>query len=121
MYTCELPSGNKVSVEAPNYSHRIATIKEYRSLKEEVGYSAEELMAAKSIVSVNGQPIDQSFVLDPLYIIADWPPADVQYFLEWYMVAFFLDDKIRDKATDAAKKLMVEMHQAKSKKLAAKA
>ena len=116
MYTCNLPSGAKVSVSAPNFSHRIESLKEYRSMKDDVGYSVEELMAAKSIESINGKSVDKEFMLDPIFLMAEWPNADVQYFLEWYMVAFFLDDKIRDKATDAAKKLMVQIGQERSKK-----
>lgn len=121
MYTCELPSGIKVSVEAPTFSHRMESLKEYRAIKDDAGYSVEELMAAKSIASINGKIVDNSFTYDPIYIMSDWPNADVQFYLEWYMTLFFIDDKVRDKATDAAKKLMIQMRTQNSKSPAAKA
>lgn len=119
MYTCDLPSGKKVSVEAPNFAHRMESLKEYRALKDDIGYSVEELMAAKSVASIDGKSVDTGFMMDPIYILADWTNADVQYFLEWYMTLFFIDDKIRDKATEAAKK--IQIHNQKSKGSAAKA
>lgn len=106
MHVCDLPSGSKVSVEEPNFSHRMEAVKEFRSLKDEVGYSVEELMAAKSVVAFNGHSIDQTFISDPIYLLSDWPNPDVQYYIEWYMTLFFLDDRVRDKAVNAAKKLM---------------
>ena len=116
MFTCELPSGKKVSVEAPSYSHRIESVKEFRPLKDEVGYSVEELMAAKSIAAVDGNTVNTNLSLDPIYLLADWGNADAQYFIEWYMTLFFLDDKIRSRAVDAAKKLMISGDMASSGK-----
>lgn len=107
MYNCKLPSGIEVSVEAPSFQDRIDAVKDYRSVKDDVGYSVEELMAAKAITSVNGDVVDTGMLLDPVMLLADWPNADVQYYIEWFMTLFFLDDKIRDKATQAAKKIMI--------------
>ncbi len=115
MFTCELPSGIKVSVEAPTYFHRTESVKEFRVMKDEVGYSVEELMAAKSITAINGQVVQSSLMLDPIYIMSEWPNSDVQYYLEWYMTLFFLEDKIKDRATNEAKKIMMGVQTEKLK------
>lgn len=107
MYNCKLPSGIKVSVTPPSFHDRMEAVKEYRSVKDEVGYSVEELMAAKCISAIDENVIDTTLMLDPVLLIAEWPNADVQYYIEWFMTLFFLDDKIRDKATQEAKKIMV--------------
>ncbi len=110
MYTCDLPSGSKVSVEAPEFSHRMEALKEFRTVesqKEVVGYNLEELMAAKSIVAVNGNPVNTGFAVSPIYTLAGWPNVDVQYYIEWYMTLFFADEHLKNKAIEAAKKLMI--------------
>jgi hypothetical protein len=106
MYNCKLPSGIEVSVQAPSFQDRIDAVKEYRSVKDDVGYSVEELMASKAITSVNGDVVDTGMMLDPIMLLSEWPNQDVQYYIEWFMTLFFLDDKIRDKATNEAKKIM---------------
>jgi hypothetical protein len=107
MFTCNLPSGKTAAVEAPNYFHRTETVKEFRPIKDEVGYTVEELMAAKSVVAVDGKPVNNKLSFEPIQVLAGWPPADVQYFIEWYMTLFFLEDKLRDRAVNEAKKLMM--------------
>jgi hypothetical protein len=107
MYKCNLPSGLEVSVTPPSFQDRMEAVKEYRSVKDEVGYSVEELMAAKCISAIGGDVVNRGMLLDPVLLIAEWPNADVQYYIEWFMTLFFLDDKIRDKATQEAKKIMV--------------
>lgn len=114
MYNCKLPSGIEVSVNPPSFQDRMEAVKEFRSVKDEVGYSVEELMAAKCIVSVNGDVVDTGMMLDPVLLVAEWPNADVQYYIEWFMTLFFLDDKIRDRATNEAKKIMVAQQTGKS-------
>jgi len=44
MYNCKLPSGISVSVNPPSFHDRMEAVKEYRSVKDEVGYSVEELL-----------------------------------------------------------------------------
>jgi len=46
--------------------------------------------------------------------MADWPNQDVQYFIEFFMTAFFLDDKIRERAATEAKKLMTGQQSTKT-------
>lgn len=113
MYNCKLPSGLEVSVTPPSFQDRMEAVKEYRSVKDEVGYSVEELMAAKCISAIGGDVVDTGMMLDPVLLIAEWPNADVQYYIEWFMTLFFLDDKIRDKATQEAKKIMVAQQSGK--------
>jgi len=45
MFDCKLPSGIVVSVKAPSFQDRMEAVKEFRSVKDEAGYSVEELMA----------------------------------------------------------------------------
>jgi hypothetical protein len=108
MYNCKLPSGIEISVNPPSFQDRMEAVKEFRQVKDEVGYSVEELMAAKCIASVGGNVVvGNDMMLDPILLLADWPNADVQFYIEWFMTLFFLDDKIKDKATNEAKKIMV--------------
>lgn len=110
MFICELPSKLKVSVEPPTYAVRVQAVQEFRSAQsreEIVGYTVEELMAAKCLTAINGDVVDQNLLLDPIMLMEDWPQRDVQFYLEWYMTMFFLDDKMREKAANAAKKLMM--------------
>ena len=117
MYTCELPSGNTVAVEPPEYSHRMEAVKEFRSLKEEVGYTLEELMAAKSITAYNDKMVKRNLAVSPIYTMAGWNNVDVQYYIEWYMTLFFADESLKNKAIDAAKKIMIGMNDQPESKL----
>lgn len=110
MYTCELPSGCTVAVEPPEYSHRMEAVKEFRSLKEEVGYTLEELMAAKSITAYNDKTVKKNLAVSPIYLMSQWSNIDVQYYIEWYMALFFADESLKNKAIDAAKKIMIGMN-----------
>lgn len=107
MFNCKLPSGIEVSVNSPSFEDRMEAVKEFRQVKDEVGYSVEELMAAKCLASINGDVVNTDVLGDPIYLLANWPNADVQYYIEWFMTLFFLEDKIKDKATAEAKKIMV--------------
>ncbi len=106
MFDCNLPSGIKVSVKPPSFQDRMEAVKEFRQVKDEVGYSVEELMAAKCVAAINGDVVDTGMLLDPVLLLAEWANADVQYYIEWFMTLFFLDDKIKDRATNEAKKIM---------------
>lgn len=106
MFKCQLPSGKTVSVEAPSFRSRMEALKEFRAAKEELGYTAEELLAAKSISSIEGNVVQQNMVFDPVELMYDWEIQDIQYFIEWFMTLFFLEDKMRERAVSEAKKLM---------------
>lgn len=106
MFKCELPSGSSVSVDAPSFRSRMEALKEFKAAKEELGYTAEELLAAKSITAVNGDVVNQRTLFDPIEILYSWEISDIQYFIEWFMTLFFLEDKMRERAANEAKKLM---------------
>ena len=106
MFKCHLPSGQSVSVEAPSFRSRMEALKEFRAAKEELGYTAEELLAAKSITAIGGDTVNQRTIFDPIELMFDWDISDIQYFLEWFMTLFFLEDKMRERAVNEAKKLM---------------
>jgi hypothetical protein len=57
--------------------------------------------------------VDTGMMLDPVLLLAEWANADVQYYIEWFMTLFFLDDKIKDRATNEAKKIMVAQQSGK--------
>jgi len=114
MFEIKLPSGNNVSVNAPSFNDRMEAVKEFRSVKDEAGYSVEELMAAKAIGAVNGDVVETGMMLDPILLMAEWPNQDVQYYIEFFMTAFFLDDKIRERAASEAKKLMTGQQSTKT-------
>lgn len=106
MFKCEMPSGKTVSVDAPSFRVRMEALKEFKAAKEELGYTAEELLAAKSITSVDGKSINTRTLFDPVEVLYDWGIGDIQYFIEWFMTLFFIEDKMRERASNEAKKLM---------------
>lgn len=106
MFEVKLPSGRTVAVQPPTFSDRMQAVKEFRSTQKDVGYILEELMAARAIVSVNGQTVAQEWEMESIMRMADWDTIDVQYYIEFFMSAFFPDDKLKEAAQDAAKKLM---------------
>lgn len=106
MFKCQLPSGRTVSVEAPSFRSRMEALKEFRSSKDELGYTAEELLAAKSISAIDGNVVHQATVFEPTELMYDWNISDIQFFIEWFMTLFFLEDKMRERAVNEAKKLM---------------
>lgn len=112
MFTISLPSGKAVSVKPPQFSDRQAAVKEYRPVREQVGYGIEELMAAKAIVAIDGQPIRQNFTMDPAYLMNEWSNMDVQYYIEVFMTAFFMDERLKERAQEEAKKLAMEFQMA---------
>ena len=106
MFKCDLPSGKTVSVDAPSFRVRMEALKEFKAAKDELGYTAEELLAAKSITSINGNTINTQTLFDPVEVLYDWTIGDIQYFIEWFMTLFFIEDKMRERASAEAKKLM---------------
>ena len=106
MFDIDLPSGRKVAVVAPSFMDRMNAVRECRSISKDVGYILEELMAAKSIVSIDGHVVDDGWAAEPIMRMSDWTNVDVQYFIEFFMTAFFPDDKLKEKAQEEAKKLM---------------
>lgn len=108
MFEVKLPSGLSVGIKAPTFMDRMAAVKEFKSVQREVGYILEELMAAKAIVAINGQSCEDDWAYngEPIMKMANWDNVDVQYYIEWFMSAFFPDDKLKERAQEEAKKLM---------------
>ncbi len=103
MFEVKLPSGRTVAVQAPTFSDRMQAVKEFRSTQKDVGYILEELMAARAIVAVNGQSVAQEWEMESIMRMADWDTIDVQYYIEFFMSAFFPDDKLKEAAQEQAK------------------
>ena len=119
LYPVVLPSGREVKVRQFTFEDRVYLAKQYQSYAgnnpREQGYTLEELMAAASIVEVDGQRVvdemgqQVEFGRDPIQLFMEWDPKEVQYFLELFMTIAFIDDKLRAQAQEQAKKLMASM------------
>lgn len=108
MFEITLPSDTKVCVVAPNFNDRQNAVIQFRAVREQAGYSLEELIAANAITSINGIPITRNFMTqqNPLAMMNNWSIKDVNFFMEVFMSAFFMDEQLRARAADEAKKLM---------------
>jgi hypothetical protein len=119
LYPVALPSGRQVEIRRFNFEDRVYLAKQYQSYSgnnpREQGYTLEELMAAASIVKIDGNyVVDEmgnqvEFGRDPIQLFMDWDPKEVQYFLELFMTIAFIDDKLRAQAQEQAKKIMASM------------
>jgi len=106
MFEVQLPSGRVIAVQAPTFSDRMQAVREFRSNQKDVGYILEELMAARALASINGQAVPGEWEMEAIMRMADWDVMDVQYYIEFFMSAFFPDDKLKEAAQAQAKKLM---------------
>ncbi len=119
LYPIELPSGKQVKIKQFTFADRVYLAKQYQSYAgnnpREQGYTLEELMAAASIVEIDGARVvddmgnQLEFGRDPIQLFMPWDPKEVQYFLELFMTIAFIDDKLRAQAQEQAKKLMALM------------
>lgn len=119
LYPVELPSGRHIKIRQFTFEDRVYLAKQYQSYAgnnpREQGYTLEELMAAASIVEIDGiRVVDEmgnqvEFGRDPIQLFMAWDPKEVQYFLELFMSVAFIDDKLRAQAQEQAKKLMALM------------
>lgn len=119
LYPIDLPSGRQVEIRQFTFGDRVYLAKQYQSYAgnnpREQGYTLEELMAAASIVKINGIPVvdemgsQVEFGMDPIQHFMSWDPKEVQYFLELFMTIAFIDDKLRAQAQEQAKKIMASM------------
>jgi hypothetical protein len=119
LYPVELPSGRHIKIRQFTFEDRVYLAKQYQSYAgnnpREQGYTLEELMAAASIVEIDGiRVVDEmgnqvEFGRDPIQLFMSWDPKEVQYFLELFMSVAFIDDKLRAQAQEQAKKLMALM------------
>ena len=106
MFDVKLPSGRNVGVKAPSFMDRMAAVKEFRAIQRDVGYTLEELMSANAITAINGNAVEDEWSMDPIMRMADWDNKDTQDYIEWFMTAFFPDDKLKERAQEEAKKRM---------------
>jgi hypothetical protein len=119
LYPVELLSGRQVKIRQFTFEDRVYLAKQYQSYAgnnpREQGYTLEELMAAASIVEIDGaRVVDElgnqvEFGRDPIQLFMSWDPKDVQFFLEIFMTIAFIDDKLRAQAQEQAKKIMASM------------
>lgn len=70
------------------------------------GYTLEELLAAHSLVQIDGIVVAEEWAQDPITLMDSWSLPETQYFLEVFMSVCMLEDKMRTAAQEAAKKIM---------------
>lgn len=119
LYDVRLPSGRELKIRQFTFADRIAMARQYQSYAgnnpREQGYTLEELMAAGSIVEIDGvRVVDDmgnqiDFNGEAIHLFSTWDPKEVQYFLELFMTIAFIDEKLRAQAQEQAKKLMESM------------
>lgn len=103
MFELNLPSGKKVTFRAPSFMDRRLILREYDRTE---GYLPEDLLAAKCLTHVDGQPIEDNWEVEPISLVDAWDLRDQSYYLEVFMNMFSLDEKAKTAAQEAAKKLM---------------
>lgn len=98
-----LPSGMEIAFRTTSFMDRRRMAKLY---KREEGYLLEELMAAEALVMINGQSLDNEWDSEPIKRMDNWSMPDVQYYLETFMTVNSLDETLKTRASEEAKKLM---------------
>lgn len=105
MFELSLPSGRSIAIAPPKFIDRMEAVKQFRSQRD-AGYILEELMAARALATVDGIPVAPEWEADVIMRFADWNTVDVSYYIEFFMTAFFPDDKLKEAAQEDAKKYM---------------
>lgn len=102
IFNTKLPSGKEVTFREITFMERRKIAKKYNRNE---GYLLEEVMAAAAITHIDGAPIED-WVGDPIVRLDGWPIPDVQYYLEVFLSITTIDETIRERAQEEAKKLM---------------
>lgn len=97
-YNYETPSGMKLVIREPisNDRHNIVTL-----LKEN-GPSADELLAFRCVVKINGNPPSDP---DPRYLANSWLVRDTSAYLTFFLAMFSLQAEEVEDIREYAKKL----------------
>jgi hypothetical protein len=103
MFTLQLPSGMDIVFRATSFKERRELAKKYNRNE---GYLLEELMASNALVKVDGHPVAEEWASDPITRLDAWSIPDVQFYLECFMSMNSIEDVVRERAQEAAKKLM---------------
>ena len=103
MFNVSLPSGREITFQPLSYRDRRHIIVIY---DKNSGYTLEELLAASSIISVDGTPVETNMGIPPITYLDDFTMQDAQYFVEFWANINLLDEQMRAHAAQQAKKLM---------------
>jgi hypothetical protein len=103
MFTLQLPSGMEIVFRSTSFRERRELAKKYNRNE---GYLLEELMASNALVKVDGNPVAEEWASDPITRLDMWSIPDVQFYLECFMSMNSIEDLVRERAQEAAKKLM---------------
>jgi hypothetical protein len=105
MFTLALEPTKKTIMFRPlTFTDRRVVGKMYGGRQE--GYTLEELLAAYALVQIDGQVVPEDWAADPITRFDNWTLPETQYYLEVFMTVCMLEDKLRNAAQEAAKKLM---------------
>lgn len=102
IFSTKLPSGKEITFREITFLERRQIAKKYNRNE---GYLLEEVMAAAAITHINGAPIED-WIGDPIIRLDGWAIPDVQYYLEIFLSITTIDETIRERAQEEAKKLM---------------
>lgn len=103
MFTLQLPSGMEIVFRSTSFRERRELAKKYNRNE---GYLLEELMASNALIRVDGTPVAEEWASDPITRLDMWSIPDVQFYLECFMSMNSIEDVVRERAQEAAKKLM---------------
>lgn len=103
MFPLQLPSGREIVFRPTSFRERRQLAKMYN---RNDGYLLEEMMASAVLVSIDGTPVQEEWAADPISRFDDWSVPDVQYYLEVFLTMNSIEDMVRERAQEQAKKLM---------------
>lgn len=102
IFNIKCPSGKDITFREITFMERRQIAKKYNRNE---GYLLEEVMAAAAITHVNGEPIED-WIGDPIVRLDQWAIPDVQYYLEVFLSITTIDETVRERAQEEAKKML---------------
>lgn len=95
-----------IALEEPNFKVRKQAAQLMPSNPDSnPGFTLEQAMIALSIREISGKPVQQK-VKDPLDVIKNFMPKDLQFLLSYFVSAFTLTDDLADDAKRLAKSML---------------
>ena len=95
------PSGREITFRKISFADKEAIAKQHVA---ESGIAAEEMLAMASLIIIDSTPVEN--VKHALEMVRSWDYSEVQYFLEVWSTINLIDKEMRERAQQAAKKLL---------------
>lgn len=110
-HTITLPnSKGEISFRSPKVKDKRDAIRDFSqdSSARNKGYNLEEAIAAACLTGIGGESVnlENDLMSEPYDLMNDWEFIDQQYYLEVFSNLYFLDEKGKQKAAEAAKKII---------------